>query len=127
MVEIFWNLLGKHSNQIAIIIALIPITWGIIQYLFGKRLELKQQRFVIYHDLIKLLVQREDPKQPIMMDRQIAIIFELRNFKDYYPVTLRILTGLKKSWENYKPEEKISRARLHEELDLSIEFISNKI
>ena len=54
------------------------------------------------------------------LDRQIAVIFELRNFKEYFPVTLRILRGLKKSWTGYGPKEK--RNRLHEELNETISF-----
>lgn len=59
------------------------------------------------------------------LDRQIAVIFELRNFKEYFPVTLRILKGLKVSWAEYGSEEK--RGRLQKELDLSIEYIESKL
>ncbi|MNG37384.1 hypothetical protein D3C84_1247180 [compost metagenome] len=59
------------------------------------------------------------------LDRQIAVVFELRNFKEYFPVTLRIFKGLKESWAEYGPEEK--RERLHEELDLAITYIEKKL
>ena len=120
-----WKWVGENSDQIGIFLAIIPIVWASIQYLWSKRTELKHRQFETYHALIKSLVQREDKDQPMMLDRQIAIIFELRNFKEYYPVSLRILKGLKESWKEYGPVEK--RNRLHEELDLAIEHISKKI
>lgn len=33
------------------------------------------------------------------MDRLVAIVFELRNFPEYFEVTKRILEGLKTKWE----------------------------
>jgi len=86
--------------------------------------EAKRVRFETYHSLIKQLVERENPDQPMRLDRQIAVIYELRNFKDYFPVTLRILTGLKTDWADYGPIDK--RARLMEELDLAIAYIQKK-
>ncbi len=121
----FWSWVGENSNQIGILTATLPVVWAAVQYLASKRTELKHRQFETYHSLIKALVQREDKDQPMMLDRQIAIVFELRNFKDYFPVSLRILRGLKETWADYGPEEK--RRRLHEELDLSIRHISKKV
>jgi len=120
-----WKWVGENSSQLGMLLAVLPIVWAAVQYLWAQRNELKHRRFETYHDLIKSLVQREDPNQPMMLDRQIAIIFELRNFKEYYPVSLRILRGLKESWSNYGPEEK--RPRLQVELDESITYIEKKI
>lgn len=61
----------------------------------------------------------------MMLDRQIAIVFELRDFKAYYPVSLRILKGLKEAWADYGSEDQ--RKRLLEELDLAIGHISKKV
>ena len=72
-----------------------------------------------------MLAGRQRIDQPMRLDRQIAVIFELRNFKEYFPVTLRILRGLKESWADYGPKEK--RNRLHEELDESISYIERKL
>ncbi|MBB3063293.1 hypothetical protein [Microbulbifer rhizosphaerae] len=121
----FWSWLGKNKDQLALLIAVVPIAWAAIQYLWAKKQEIKHRQFETYHGLIKSLVQREDPSQPMMLDRQIAIIFELRNYKSYFPVSLRILKGLKESWTEYGPEEK--RSRLQAELDESIKYIERKI
>ena|SRR5690554_2748945 len=121
----FWTWLGENKDQIAIIAAIIPIVWASVQYLWAKKQEIRHRQFETYHSLIKFLVQREDPNQPMMLDRQIAIIFELRNYKSYFPVSLRILKGLKESWSDYGPKDK--RSRLHDELDESIRYIESKI
>tara|TARA_B100000767_G_C19237238_1_gene317730 strand:+ start:24 stop:383 length:360 start_codon:yes stop_codon:yes gene_type:complete len=118
---VMWEWIGKNSTQLGILLAVIPIAWAAVQYLWAQRNELKHRRFETYHDLIKKLVQSEDPDQTMMLDRQIAIIFELRNFKEYYPVSLRILRGLKDTWSDDK------RRRVREEIDESINFISKKI
>ena len=60
-----------------------------------KGADQRERHFLAYHKLIQQLVEREEPDQPMRIDRQIAVIFELRNFKEYFPVTLRILRGLK--------------------------------
>lgn len=83
---------------IGILIVVIPALWSFISYLILKNKELRHERFKIYHELIRELVQPDTPGQPMSMDRQIAVVFELRNFEEYYEVTLRMLEGLKKAW-----------------------------
>lgn len=56
------------------------------------------------------------------VDRQAAIIYELRNFKRYYPVSYRTLKGLQKNWT-----ENGVYPRLLEEISLSISFLENKV
>ncbi len=118
----FWDWLGNNSGQLAILVAAIPIAWAAVRYLRLQRAVLKHRRFETYHELVKRLVQREDPNQPMMLDRQIAIVFELRNFKEYYPLTIRILAGLKNSWRDYGSEGE--RERLMNEIQYTIEYIS---
>jgi len=120
-----WKWLSENKDQLTIILAAIPIIWAAIQYLWAKKQEIKHRQFETYHNLIKSLVQRENPDQPMMLDRQIAIIFELRNYKSYYPVSLRILIGLKETWKDYGPDDK--RPRLQEELDESISYIQKRL
>jgi hypothetical protein len=86
------------SIVVAILVALIPAIWSLVSYLNLKSKELRHERFKIYHGLIRELVQPDSPGQPMSMDRQIAIVFELRNFKEYYELTLRMLEGLCETW-----------------------------
>jgi len=62
--------------------------------------------------------ETRNPDRVIKLDRQIAIIFELRNYTNYYPVTHRILTDLKVTWKD--------QPRIIKEIDLTLDFISKE-
>jgi len=120
-----WSWLVDNAAALGIVLGAVPIVWAVIQFILIRRAEAKRVRFETYHSLIKQLVERENPDQPMRLDRQIAVIYELQNFKHYFPVSLRILKGLRTDWANYGPAEK--RARLMEELDLAIAYIQKKV
>lgn len=103
---------------VAILIAVIPAFWSFMSYLNLKNKELRHERFKIYHELVRDLVQPDTPGQPMSMDRQIAVVFELRNFEEYYEVTLRMLEGLKEVWAD-PPFD-----RLTKEIGHTIEYIA---
>lgn len=85
-----------------------------------RRDKIKREEFEIYHEKIKELVEPQGKDTPIYLDRQIAIIFELRHFKRYYPVSHRILKGLLKDWEN-------GEERLRSEIMHTISYIENHV
>ena len=122
-----WAWLTDNGTALGAVLAVLPIAYAVIQFIVAKRAEAKRQRFETYHSLIKQLVERESPDQPMRLDRQVAVVYELRTFKHYYPVTLRILRGLKADWfgSGYGPPEK--RLRLLTEVDLAIQHISAKV
>lgn len=120
-----WNWLNENAGAVGALLVIVPISWSTYTYLSIKRTEQNERRFRAYHDLIKQLVEGENPHGAMRLDRQIAVIFELRNFKEYYPVTLRILRGLKESWGG--SEKKTGSSRLGEELDETIAYIERKI
>ena len=126
MLAALWKWLSDNGTAIGVVLAAIPILWAVVQYIRIKRAEDRRIQFTTFHNLIKQLVEREDPNQPMRLDRQIAVIFELRarTFKRYYPVTLRILEGLKSDWGSYGPEDK--RKRLMQELELAIAHLKKK-
>ncbi|XOB41398.1 MAG: hypothetical protein ACKKMW_01560 [Candidatus Nealsonbacteria bacterium] len=112
------NFLQIYSGAISIIFLISGILWA----LFKFRIYIKDRRFGIYHKLIQELVEPESPNKPLKLDRQIAIIFELRNFPEYYEVSRRILSGLKENWKD------VSVERVIEEIDISLKYMeSNKI
>ena len=86
------ELYKNHEGIIQIIAIISAILFGyiaIIQPIIGfskahKRLN-KDKRFETYHKLIDEFAEGNK------LDRQIAIVFELRRFPEYYPVTKRIL------------------------------------
>jgi hypothetical protein len=111
-----WNWLANNAAPLGIVIASAPIIWGIVQFVLIKRADAKRVRFETFHRLIKELVEPEGDGRHLKMDRQIATIFELRRFPHYFPVTRRILKGLKTAWRDWNP-------RLLEEIDLTIDYI----
>lgn len=81
---------------------------------------LKDKRFETYHQLIKELVDEQvNPDKKIKLDRQIAIVFELRNFPSYFEVSKRILKGLRDQWKDIQGVK-----RVIEEIDISLCYMS---
>jgi hypothetical protein len=106
------------SIIVTILLALIPAVWTFIRYLTLKSKELQHERFKIYHGLIKELVQPDSAGQAMSLDRQIAIVFELRHFTEYFELTQRLLEGLRDIWVD--PRAK----RLTSEIDRTIDYIA---
>ncbi|WP_321404474.1 hypothetical protein [Maridesulfovibrio sp.] len=120
MIQAVWQWLGNNSGQFAVLIAVIPPSFGALLYLFQKRQELKNKHFKTYHALVKQLVEGEKDSD-LMLDRQLAVVFELRNFSEYYEPSLRILVGLKESWEKNS-----GRSRLIDEIEETISYIESR-
>jgi hypothetical protein len=103
-----------------LIIAFMSFFMPIRQYIDQRRLEEKDKRFTNYHKLIEGLV--DHPAGQPKLDRQIAIVFELRNYPEYFQVTVRILKGLQDSWLPTGDSVK----RLITEIDLTIDYINQQ-
>jgi hypothetical protein len=72
--------------------AAIAFVVSIFQFLSVRKRESREREFNQYHALIDRLVSR-DGTGSLPLDRQIAVIFELRHFPRYYECTVRILMG----------------------------------
>lgn len=111
----------ENGDSILAIFGILLTYFGliipIIKYLKSRRFEFHQKTFNNYHKIIQILVQPTDGG--IFLDRQVAAIFELRNFPDYYPVTQRILGALRDQW-NQPP----GNPRLINEIDLTMNYIA---
>jgi|GEM_PF-1648876 len=124
MLASLWSWLSANATALGVVVASVPIIGGVVQYILIRRAEAKRIRFETFHSLIKQLVEQENQEQPMRIDRQIAVIYELRTFKHYFPVTLRILKGLEEDWADNGTNKK--PPRLLEELNLSIAYIERK-
>lgn len=103
-----------YSGTVTLLFALCAGVWAFIKF----REYVRDKRFKTYHQLIDELVnETRNQDRIIKLDRQIAIIFELRNFVSYYSVTKRILSGLKEDWKDSNP-------RVITEINLTLEFVS---
>lgn len=115
--------ISKNIPALTFLGALVAGIWPAIQYLINKRAENRKHRFETYHDLIKRLVVGDTDDGPVWIDRQIAIAYELRSFKEYYPVTQRILGGLQQQWQK---NINVGTARLLAEIALTMTYIDGK-
>lgn len=114
------------EGKIGLILAGVPLFWSALQYLSIRKREAKQREFEIYHKLIQNIVEGEHPHRDLKADRQIAAIFELRGFPFYYPVSLRILRGLKGTWaESARVSPGV--ARVVAEVDIAIRVLERKL
>jgi len=116
--EINWTII------ISVGTSFFPIIWVIYQYFDTKNRELKWKEFEVYHKLIKELVQPEEMNSGVRvlyLDRQTAIIFELRNFKRYYPLSYRTLISLKEKWGGQD-----QFPRLIDEINYTIGYLKKK-
>lgn len=58
----------------------VAFAWTVIQFLSVRAREAKSQEFENFHKLIKELVEPPTPEGALYVDRQYAILFELRFF-----------------------------------------------
>ena len=117
----FARVLGLVSTYLAALSAFFGGMWTVLQYVTTRAREAKAREFEVFHKLILELVQPEAPDAKKFLDRQIAVVFELRFFPRYYPVTRRILKGLKADWSK-NPEFK----RLVDEMDHTLAEIHRR-
>jgi hypothetical protein len=120
MNELF-KAITSNAAALSILGAAIAFIWSVVQFILVRKRDEQHREFEIYHRLIKELVSPDPDSKVVWIDRQTAVLFELRRFKHYHEHTLRTLAGLKEKWSN-DPEFKF--ARLLEELELTVTHIS---
>ena len=103
--------------------AALAFIFGIYKFQVERKTTFFWKEFEVFHKLVKELVEPPSEQGAMYVDRQAAVMFELRNFKRYYPYSLRMLKGLREKWTavpNQFP-------RLIEELDLTIKHIEKNL
>lgn len=114
---------SKWIELLGLLIAILTFFIPIYGFLSQKREEQRDKRFITYHQLIADLVDPPGNK----LDRQIATIFELRNFPNYFDLTKRIVTDLRTQWSQPPRDLNDPRnSRLLTELDLALKHIEKK-
>jgi len=111
----------SHLGEMGLMLAAIPIilslgalAFAACQYIVLRRSEVIQKRFENYHQLIDWLVSGRIIGN-IKLDNQMACVYELRNFKTYKNISIRILEGLKVNWSQIPADP-----RLLNEIDLTL-------
>jgi hypothetical protein len=112
---------ADSSSIFAILLSLSALIWQSIQFFLTRSGDAKNRQFEAYHRLIKELVQPSEDGHTYL-DRQCAAVFELRRFKDYKEVTIRILTGLRDQWQG----DGTLPSRLAKEIELTLNSLSGR-
>jgi hypothetical protein len=108
------NFVTAHSSISTLFIILLPLSLQYWRYL-------KEWNFNNYHKLIKDLVQSDTSTESIKLDRQMAVVYELRKYPRYFSVSKRILQG----WLDRKSENETKEfSLLYSEMRLTLEFIN---
>jgi hypothetical protein len=118
LLELLKNNAPSAAILATVIAALLGVLFQIYKFLAERRQELYWKEFEKYHALVKLLVSPDEPNAQMYIDRQTAIIFELRNFPRYREHSIRMLQGLKKSWSP-------GHHRIQEELDIALKNLDS--
>jgi len=113
--------LEDYVKSLGLLSAFIVFIFSVYRYWHEKMTEIRWKEFEVYHKLIKELVE-PDKGEPLYIDRQAAIIYELRNFKRYYEYSLRMLVGLEKKWGSSDK----TFPRLLDEIRIAINFLRLK-
>ena len=121
--ENLFLILTTNAVALGIIGASLTFIWSVIQFALVRKRDEEHREFEIYHRLIKELVAPDPESKVAWIDRQTAVLFELRRFKRYHEHTLRTLQGLREKWSK---DPGFTFPRLLEELDLTVEYIRNK-
>lgn len=111
-----------YSIQLSALGASSIFIFGVYKFLVERKETHYWKEFDTYHRLIKELVEPQ-AGLALYIDRQTAILFELRFYKRYYSHSLRMLKGLRQKW-GAEPNQ---FPRIIEELDLTIEYINKKL
>jgi hypothetical protein len=112
---------GTDAGSLGIFGAAIAFIWSVVRFMLVRQRDYEAREFKIYHRLIKELVCPDPESKATWIDRQAAVIFELRRFKRYYEVTSRMLQGLKQN------EAWSKNPRLMEEIDLTLSYICERM
>lgn len=112
-------LFTEYGTALSVIGAAAAFVWSVFQFFSVRAREARSKDFETFHRLIKELVEPPSEGAGLYMDRQCAVLFELRFFPRYYPFTRRTLLGLKRKWSDAETQY----PRIFEELDITLRFI----
>jgi hypothetical protein len=114
--------LANHVPAVSALGASVAFVWSAIQFMLVRRKDQRTHEFDAFHRLVKELVEPGDSSGVLWIDRQVAIVFEMRHFPRYFEVTNRILSGLREKWSKYQGPP----VRLVEEADLTLAYIRKR-
>ncbi len=112
--------LSSNTATLSIFGAAAAFIWSTTQQIVQRRTESDERQFQAFHKIVENVVLPERNEGLVYIDRQAAVIFELRHFPRYYDFTERMLLRLKNKWvADPAPHSDV----LLEELDLTLAHI----
>jgi hypothetical protein len=115
--------LSSNAAALGIFGAIVAFAWSVFQFVAVRRKEQQIHEFEAFHRLIKELVSPDPDTKATWVDRQVAAVFELRHFRRYHDVTVRILTALREQWA---AASAVTAPRLLNEIDLTLDYIRRR-
>ena len=124
-----WTL--EQSAAIATIVSLavaatslVILIYPAFKYVRIRREDRQNREFETYHALVKTAVGDTENNTNMYTDRQIAAIYELRNYNRYYEVTERILNNLKDAIKSRPTHNELGPSAVCKEVDLTLDVIT---
>ena len=112
--------LSSNTAALSIAGAAVAFISSTILQIFQRRAEATERQFQAFHKVVEKVVTPEPNEGLYYVDRQAAVIFELRHFPRYSHFTERMLLRLKKRWvDDPGPHAGV----LIEEIDLTLKHI----
>ena len=112
--------LSSNTATLSILGAAVAFIWSTTQQVAQRRAEAAERQFQAFNQIVERLVSRDRDGGLMYVDRQAAVVFELRHFPRYYDFTERMLVRLKEDW-SAKTDE-LTRVMI-EEIDLTLKHI----
>jgi hypothetical protein len=76
--------LSSNAAALGILGAAIAFVWSTTQQMAQRRAEADERQFQAFHEIVKKIVSPEPTEGLFYVDRQAAVVFELRHFPRYY-------------------------------------------
>lgn len=122
----------ENNGILALLVTLLVAISGLVHYVSVRRAEERGKQYDRYHKLLQdLNVGFDGTAQYI--DRQVAVIYELRNFPEYWPVSIRILQRSMPRWKELRRSSSLavpalggSPNNLFDEAALTIAYIKRR-
>ncbi len=118
------SFVNTHPAVLSTVGAVALFLWPIVQFVLVRKRDQEHREFEVYHRLIKELVVPDQDSKSTWIDRQAAIVFELRSFRKYREYSLRMLLGLQHDW-NAAPLG--VHPRLLKEIEMTIDFLRKRV
>jgi hypothetical protein len=117
------NLTIENKEFFGLVISFLALVVPLWQYINSKKKEQRLNNFTLFHGKVIKVISNMDSSAGIGLYDQIAGIWELRNFPEYYPVIKRLLEFCIKKWER-ELNEKPHFDALIQEAKITLEYIN---